>query len=60
MRLFEAKSRKYMIEVNIMKKAVAMMMTAAMGMAVLAGCGSSSSAAPASSAASEEIGRAHV
>lgn len=53
MRLFEAKSRKYMIEVNIMKKAVAMMMTAAMGMAVLAGCGSSSSAAPASSAASE-------
>lgn len=36
MRLFEAKSRKYMIEVNIMKKAVAMMMTAAMGMAVLA------------------------
>ena len=53
MRLFEVKSRKYMIEVNIMKKAVAMMMTAAMGMAVLAGCGSSSSAAPASSAASE-------
>lgn len=53
MRVFEVKSRKYMIEVNIMKKAVAMMMTAAMGMAVLAGCGSSSSAAPASSAASE-------
>lgn len=53
MRLFEVNSRKYMIEVNIMKKAVAMMMTAAMGMAVLAGCGSSSSAAPASSAASE-------
>lgn len=53
MRLFEVKSRKYMIEVNIMKKAVAMMMTVAMGMAVLAGCGSSSSAAPASSAASE-------
>ena len=52
MRLFEAKSRKYMIEVNIMKKAVAMMMTAAMGMAVLAGCGSSSSAAPASAASS--------
>lgn len=53
MRVFEVKSRKYMIEVNIMKKAVAMMMTAAMGMAVLAGCGSSSSAAPASSAVSE-------
>ena len=53
MRLFEVNSRKYMIEVNIMKKAVAMMMTAAMGMAVLAGCGSSSSAAPASSAVSE-------
>ena len=35
-----------------MKKAVAMMMTAAMGMAVLAGCGSSSSAAPASAASS--------
>ena len=52
MRLFEAKSRKYMIEVNIMKKAVAMMMTEAMGMAVLAGCGSSSSAAPASAASS--------
>lgn len=53
MRLFEVNSRKYMIEVNIMKKAVAMMMTAAMGMAVLAGCGSSSSAAPASSTVSE-------
>ena len=53
MRLFEVNSRKYMIEVNIMKKAVAMMMTAAMGMAVLAGSGSSSSAAPASSAVSE-------
>ena len=52
MRLFEVNSRKYMIEVNIMKKAVAMMMTAAMGMAVLAGCGSSSSAAPASAASS--------
>ena len=48
MRLFEVNSRKYMIEVNIMKKAVAMMMTAAMGMAMLAGCGSSSSEAPAS------------
>ena len=35
MRLFEAKSRKYMIEVNIMKKAVAMMMTAAMGIGVM-------------------------
>lgn len=52
MRVFEVNSRKYMIEVNIMKKAVAMMMTAAMGMAVLAGCGSSSSAAPASAASS--------
>ena len=52
MRLFEVNSRKYMIEVNSMKKAVAMMMTAAMGMAVLAGCGSSSSAAPASAASS--------
>lgn len=52
MRLFEVNSRKYMIEVNIMKKAVAMMMTAAMGMAMLAGCGSSSSEAPASAASS--------
>lgn len=52
MRVFEVNSRKYMIEVNIMKKAVAMMMTAAMGMAMLAGCGSSSSEAPASAASS--------
>lgn len=52
MRLFEVNSRKYMIEVNIMKKAVAMMMTAAMGISVLAGCGSSSSEAASSTVSS--------
>ncbi len=38
-----------------MKKAVAMMMTAAMGMAMLAGCGSSSSEAPASAASEASV-----